>query len=214
MLTICSDNVPQTKLTYLAFRLAAFETFRLIEFAQQTGQEFRDPYGYLTEVPFLREVAPQIQLAALSETWAKLVSKERHHANLVDESVLYAVCETSARIMEQIPELFHSLTESGPIRFANPPDKVLARELRSLHLDLANEGDFLLISQFQDLDPCEAENYKKQFRMEESYLEPMFEILGRWHLPANVSSNFIGLLTEEERAELMPVLTAACMGVS
>ena len=111
MLIICADIVPQTKLSYLAFRLAAYETFKLVEFAQQSGQEFRDPYGYLTEVPFLREVAPQVQLSLLAETWAKLNSPLREHATLLDESVLYAVSETAARMMEQIPELFTSFTE-------------------------------------------------------------------------------------------------------
>lgn len=213
MLIICADTVPQTKLSYLAFRLAAFETFKLIEFAQHSGQEFRDPYGYLTEVPFLREVAPQVQLAVLAETWAKLNSPHREHATLVDESVLYAVCETTARILEQIPELFHSFTETGPAKFLSPPDKEAIKELRAIHLDLANEGDFLLISQFQDLDPVEAGNYKQQFRMSEQYLEPLFDVLGRWQVPAETATRLTGLFHDEELGELMPILKNATSGL-
>ena len=213
MLIICADTVPQSKLTYLAFRLAAFETFKLIEFAQQSGQDFRDPYGYLTEVPFLREVAPQVQLSVLAETWAKLNSPRREHATLVDESVLYAVCETSARMLEQIPELFHSFTETGPVRFPSPPDKTSINELRAIHLDLANEGDFLLVSQFLDLDPTEAGNYKKQFRMSDQYLEPLFDVVGRWHISADTRSRFAGLFNNEELDELMPILKTATHGV-
>lgn len=213
MLIICADTVPQTQLSYLAFRLAAYETFKLIEFAQQSGQEFRDPYGYLTEVPFLREVAPQVQLSLLAETWAKLNSPRREHATLVDESVLYAVCETAARILEQIPELFHSFTETGPVRFARQPDKAAVKQLRAIHLDLANEGDFLLISQFQDLDPTEASNYKRQFRMSDHYLEPLFGVLGQWHIASETSSRFAGLFHPEELAELMPILKTAVSGL-
>ncbi len=213
MLIICADIVPQTKLSYLAFRLAAYETFKLVEFAQQSGQDFRDPYGYLTEVPFLREVAPQVQLSLLADTWAKLNSPLREHATLLDESVLYAVSETAARMMEQIPELFTSFTEAGPVKFLNQPDKVLVRELRALHLELANEGDFLLISQFQDLDQDEAWNYKKQFRMSEDYLEPMFEVLGQWHAAPDIRTKLAGLFTEEELAELLPLLKLASSGV-
>jgi hypothetical protein len=213
MLIICSDTVPQTKLTYLAFRIAAFETFKLIEFGQQSGQEFREPYGYLTEVPFLRDVAPQVQLALLAETWAKLNSPEREHATLVDESVLYAVCETAARMLEQIPELFHSFTESGPVQFVALPDKESIKELRAIHLDLANEGDFLLISQFQDLDPAEADNYKKQFRMSDHFLEPLFNVLGMWHVAPETGSRMAGLFSDEELGELMPILKAATSGV-
>lgn len=213
MLIICADTVPQTQLTYLAFRLAAYETFKLIEFAQQSGQEFRDPYGYLTEVPFLREVAPQVQLSLLAETWAKVTSPVREHATLVDESVLYAVCETAARILEQIPELFHSFTETGPVTFFSPPGKSAIKELRAIHLDLANEGDFLLISQFQDLDPTEAGNYKKQFRMSDHYLEPLFDVLGRWDLAPEALGWFAGLFHEEELRELMPILKTAASGL-
>lgn len=213
MLTICADNVPQSKLSFLAFRLAAFETFKLMEFAQQSGQDFRDPYGYLTEVPFLRETAPQIQISVLAETWAKINSPVRHHATLVDESVLYAVCETSARILEHIPELFPSFTETGPIRFLNQPDKQMIRDLRALHLDLSNEGDFLLISQFLDLDPDEAGEYKKQFRMSETFIEPLFDVLALWHCAPTVEQNLTGLFTAEELQELLPILTAASAGV-
>jgi hypothetical protein len=213
MLLICADTVPQTNISYLAFRLAAFETFKLIEFAQQTGQEFRDPFGYLTEVPFLREVAPQVQLSLLAETWAKLTSAHPEHATLLDESVVYAVCETAARIMEQIPELFSSFTETGPVKFLNQPDKKLVRDLRTFHLELSNEGDFLLISQFQDLDPSEAANYKQQFRMSDDYLEPMFEVLGRWQISANIQQNFAGLFNEDELTELMPILKLATSAV-
>jgi len=213
MLLICADTVPQSKLTYLAFRLAAFETFKLMEFAQQSGQDFRDPYGYLTEVPFLRETAPQVQLSVLAETWAKVNSVERHHATLVDESVLYAVCETSARILEHIPELFSSFIETGPIRFLNEPDKQTIQDLRSIHLDLANEGDFLLISQFQDLCPEEASAYKKQFRMSESFIEPLFDVLSLWYFSPDVEQKFAGLFTTEELQELLPILAAACTGL-
>lgn len=212
MLIICADTVPQTKLSYLAFRLAAFETFKLIEFAQQSGQEFRDPYGFLTEVPFLREVAPQVQISLLAQTWAKLNSPFREHATLVDESVLYAVCETAARMLEQIPELFHSFTETGPVKFLTLPDKTTVHELRAIHLDLANEGDFLLVSQFLDLDPVEASNYKKQFRMSEQYLEPLFDVLGQWQIPADTATRLHGLFHEDELAELMPILKTATSG--
>jgi hypothetical protein len=213
MLTICSDIVPQSKLSYLAFRLAAFETFKLLEFAQQSGQDFRDPYGYLTEVPFLKETAPQVQLSILADTWSKLISPVHHHATLVDESVLYAACETSARILEHIPELFHSFTETGPVRFLNQPDKLMIRDLRAIHLDLANEGDFLLISQFLDLCPTEARKYKKQFRMSEFCIEPLFDVLALWHCIPGIEQKFTGLFTPDELQELMPVLTAACGGL-
>lgn len=213
MLIICTDSVTHSKLSYLAFRLAAFETFKLMEFAQQSGLDFRDPYGYLTEVPFLREAAPQVQLSVLAGTWAKVVSPERHHATLVDESVLYAACETSARILEHIPELFSSFTENGPLQIVDTPSKQLIRDLRAIHLDLANEGDFLLVSQFLDLCPDEAREYKRQFRMSETYLEPLFDVLGQWHSSPAVEQNLSGLFSSEELQELLPILTTASRGL-
>jgi hypothetical protein len=206
MLTICSDNLPHTELSYLAFRLACMETLKLIEYSRQLPVEYREPFGFLTEVPFLREVAPQVQIALLAKTWNKLVAEKRYYADLVDEAVVYAVCETAARLVETLPELVAQYLEGGPRDVQRPIDRTLANGLRSVHLDLSNEGDFLLISQLQDLPPDEAVEFKLQYHLHHAYLEPLFDVLALWRVPSDLSQKLDGLLNEQEIQDLLPML--------
>jgi hypothetical protein len=65
MLSIASDILPQTCISYVAFRIAFCETLERITLAKQVGGHI-DGFGYLTEVPFLGSVPPQIQLDLLA----------------------------------------------------------------------------------------------------------------------------------------------------
>lgn len=215
MLTICTDILPQNALSYLAFRLACVETLKFCEFSRHLPGEFREPFGFLTEVPFLREVAPQVQIALLAETWRKHISPDAHKANLVDEAAVYAVCETGARLVENLPEIVGPYIESGPLEARFPVDHFLASELRSLHLQLSNEGDFLLISQLQDLPPDEADEFKEQFHLNDAYLAPMFDVLGLWNIDVKKTvSKLEGLLTDRELQDLPQVLGVGAASVN
>jgi hypothetical protein len=206
MLQICRDILPQSTLTYVAFRLACAETLKLVECAQHIPPEQIAPYGYLTEVPFLTNVAPQVQISLLADTWSKHLSPERQEANLLDESVVYAVCETAARIVERTPSFVAAYLQDGPRRVEVAVNRRLAVEIRQLHLQLSNEGDFLVISQFQDLEPDESRRLKREFRLSDGYLQPMFEVLGRWRVPPNMPRKMTGLLAGEEIKALSEML--------
>jgi hypothetical protein len=206
MLTICADTLPPNTLTYLAFRLSCLETFRLLEEELQHSQAVPERLGYLTEVPFLQEVAPRVQLSLLGETWNRHMSNEAYHADLVDESVVYAVCEFAAALIEKAPERVREYLGSGPLAAQVVPDHFLATELRALHLQLSNEGDFLLISQLQDLPPDEAAEFKHQFHLNDAYLQPMFDVLGRWYVSPHLREELQGLLTDEELDAHLPTL--------
>lgn len=198
MLTIAADQLPQTLLTYVAFRVSFLETLERIALARQFDSGPPDGFGYLTEVPFLKAVPPHVQLDLLADTWKRHMAAEAHPASLVDESVIYAVCETSARLCEQDPTFLLRVIRSGPLDAAIVPDHHLASELRALHLSLANEGDFLMISQFEDMPPETGRRLKQQFRLNEDRLEQLFDVLGRWHLPEDVIDKLNGLLSERE----------------
>ena len=198
MLDIATDTLPQTSLTYLAFRVAFQETLERIVLASQMGEDTTTGFGYLREVPFLNGVAPHIQLDLLAETWKKHAAAEHFDASLVDESVVYASCETAARVVDEQPEMFHEFVEGGPLEIDLSPHNSLAAELRNLHLDLSNEGDFLMISQFEDLTPDESRSLKKKFGLQESKLECMFDVLGRWSMSADFLMNLTGLMSKQE----------------
>ncbi len=198
MLQISTDILPQTCLSYVAFRVSFQETLERIALSHQVGSDGMGCFGYLTEVPFLQGVAPHVQLDLLAETWAKHVSSEPFDATLVDESVVYAACETAARLADQEPDEFQRMLAGGPLDVEIAADHQLASELRNLHLNLPSEGDFLLISQFEDLPPEAARERKQEFGIEEQKLESMFDVLGLWTMSADFLNNIDGLLIDRE----------------
>lgn len=197
MLSIASDILPQTCISYVAFRIAFCETLERITLAKQVGGQV-DGFGYLTEVPFLQAVPPQVQLDLLADTWAKHLSEMPEEATLLDESVIYAVCETSSQLAEHQPKTVGSFLRNGPLEVNLRINHQLATELQALHLNLSNAGDFLMISQFEDMPPDEARSLKQQFGMEESRLEVMFEVLERWHPQPSFLSKLQGLMMPHE----------------
>jgi len=206
MLNITNALLPNNTLSYLAFRVACLDTLERIVLARQFGPEAAEGFGYLTEVPFLRAVPPQVQLDLLSETWQKHSHLERFDGDLVDESVLFAVCETAARIAEQEPQQFKAWGDTGPQIISLASQGALPTKLRQVHLALPNEADFLLISQFGDLSPFESLSLKAQFGLEPSKCEPMFEVLGRWHVSPGFAGRLNGLLTDREIAQAVAVV--------
>lgn len=198
MLAIQTDTLPQTGLSYFAFRIAFQDTLERICLAQQVGNYTAECFGFLTEVPFLRCVPPHVQLDLLAETWRKHVSHEKIEATLLDESVIYAVCETSARIVEQDTHVIDRYLAGGPQTVDLKFDHLLAAELRALHLNLASDGDFLMISQFEDMSPTDAAESKKQFGLDPERFEILFDVLGRWSMSISFLSNLCGLMTKQE----------------
>lgn len=197
MLSIASDILPQTCISYVAFRIAFCETLERITLAKQVGGHI-DGFGFLTEVPFLLGVPPQVQLDLLAETWTKHLSEKPEEATLIDESVIYAICETSSYLVQHQPRTVRSFLKGGPLEVDLKVGQSLATELQGLHLNLSNAGDFLMVSQFEDMPPEEARSLKQQFGMDETRLEPMFEVLSRWHPRPNFLNGLHGLLLPRE----------------
>ena len=210
MLKICEKPLPQSLLSYVAFRVAFRETFERLSLHKRSANDIGEAYGYLGEVPFLREVPPQVQLDVLASTWQRHVSRESHVADLLDESVIYAACELTARFVEREPESVIRLLRDGPLDLTVPLDSYLARELRLLYLELPNDGDFLLVSQFLDLEPEEAINQKIQMGVDPSRMEPMFDVLGRWHISPEMPGHLRGLLSEAETARVASIFRVPC----
>lgn len=206
MLNISTDTLPRTCLSYFAFRVAFQETLERITLADQMEDVPFDGFGYLTEVPFLQAVPPRVQLDLLAATWAKHFSGESHAASLVDESVVYAVCETTARVVEKEAENVVRFLHGGPMEIQLVADHFLASEVRRLHLGLSNEGDFLLISQFEDIHPEEADRLKKKFNLDAQRLECMFEALAHYHVSPEFSQNLTGLFEVDELEKIDAVM--------
>ncbi|MEM1062126.1 MAG: hypothetical protein AAF532_10210 [Planctomycetota bacterium] len=205
MLTISNDTLPQTCLSYLAFRLAFHETLERIALDDQLGGQ-GGAFGFLTEVPFLKNVPAHVQLDLLAATWTKHLANDKVEAELLDEAVIYAVCETASRVVEEQPDDVTRFLDGGPMDVTVPVDEFLATELRALHLNLASDGDFLLISQFEDIPPEDADRLKQKFGLEPERFDALFDALGRWHVSAEFLGNLSGLLTGREVLQAVKVL--------
>ena len=206
MLTVCDTTVPQNDIAYLAFRVAFFETLERIALADQVGLTGDRCFGFLTEVPFLRPVPPQVQLDYLLETWTRHIDDDRHQATLFDESIIYSVCETAARIVSVDPQTARRYMRNGPREVHHDIDPRLADTLQAFHVSLPNEGDFLLLSQFLDMAPNDAIPLKKKFGMSIPACEVMFEMLSRWHISIDFAKNSSALLTASELARALVTL--------
>ena len=80
--------------------------------------------------------------------------------------------------------------------------------LKQLHMALDCEGDFLLVSQFEDLPPDEARQLKDQFCFEEGRLEELLDVLAHWHVAPGFRERLEGLLTSRESDQAVQIVTA------
>jgi hypothetical protein len=208
MLLIEKKPLPRSELVYVAFRLAFCETRERLVLSRQMSLHPEGNFGFLAEVPFLRNVPPQVQLDLLLETWCRHVRDEPCRANLADESVLYAVCETASRIVRRCRDDARRYVRQGPLRCSCSFDYAYADRLQKLHLNFANEGHFLLLSQFQDIPPDESASLKRKYGIDTQACECLFEVLGRWHVRTDVFQFGRGLLTEQEMQQTQAILHA------
>lgn len=206
MLTLSADILPQTDLTYLAFRAAFRETLERIVLARQISVCGDWTFGYLTEVPFLKQVAPQVQLDLLLDTWSRHQQADAEEATLLDESVVYAVCETAARLMRHDRAALAGFLRGGPLEPSLELRPRVARSLVALHSTLCADGDFLLVTQFLDLPPREAHTLMAELGLHPRELEPLLDALGRWHLKSDFEDRAAGLLTPTEAAQAADIL--------
>ena len=202
---LCSGNnlLPVGPITYAAFRIAFLETLERIGLADQIGMCTHRCFGYLTQVPFLRHVAPQVQLELLLETWARQESPTVQTASLLDEAIIYAAAETSAHLVRCDRVAVQLCLARGPIEVDQPINRELADAFQKLHLEFDAEPGFLLLTQYQDLAPEVADQYRAKHGLTLGRCDGIFDALSRWHVTLPFSVSVDGLLTpsEVEKAE-------------
>jgi hypothetical protein len=208
MLQIAQDRLPQSLLSYVAFRVALKRTWKALVVPERTTRFYRDPDepGYLAEVPFLRETSPAMQLEVLARTWRRHMDVALVRADLLDEAVLYAVCESTAACVEHGPLTVSACLREGPLDLAVPVDLNLASDLRQLYLQLSNEGDFLLVGQFLDMSPDDALDWKRKLGVSPESLEQFFDVLCRWRCRPETIGDLQGLITGSEQHDLTDAL--------
>ena len=204
-----SPPLPRTELAYVAFRLACLDTRERLELAVQLDLSPERNFGFLTEVPFLRNVPAQVQLDLLLSTWSRHLTPIPQPATLLDESIVYAACETAARVIRNEPDIARRILTRGPIHTQAALNDRYADRIQELHLNFSEEGLFLLLSQFQDIPPPDAVPLKDQHGLDSDKTDCLFEVLGRWYVSPDILLQTNGLLTRVETEQLGSLLHAA-----
>ena len=202
-----TTRLPQSDLVYAAFRLAMQET--LSNFEMSLDDDCEDPEefpGFLTDVPFLQQVALPVQCDLLAETWTRHHSSELIEASLLDAAVVFAAFTTAARIIIEMPDL-------AAIWLADGPRKIRPRLLRRANHRLErmfdewwDDNDFLMIDDLLDMPPEKADDLKALLRIPDEVLQPMFDVLGRWRVPEDLDQHLTGLLNADEIEEVLALL--------
>jgi len=199
MLHLNQYILPKSTLSSLVFRISFCETLDRLTLARQFPSTSQEGFGYLTEVPFLANVAPAVQLELLARTWHRHRCPMRHEATLLDECVLFAACERAAWCLENESfAVIQQYLQGAPFRTGGRINPFWPRQIRELHEEIGGEADFLLLGQFVDLPPWIAEDLREGCGITRTDLEPLFEALGRWHPSPEMSHQLAGLLTERE----------------
>ena len=206
MIQFTSNSLPYSERVYIALRIAFLETQERLSLAEQLELEDHRAFGFLTQVPFLKCVPAQVQLDLLLDLWDKHLSKETFSATYLDEALIYAACETAAKLVRTEPQHVERILAAGPLKSSVSITRGFAEELQELHLNYAGDGHFLLLSQFQDLSPEESDKMKEEYGIINGKCDSLYDALGRWSVRADFKDRACGLLTEEE-AEHLSTLT-------
>ncbi|HWL10270.1 MAG TPA: hypothetical protein VNQ76_17835 [Planctomicrobium sp.] len=143
------------------------------------------------------------------ETWAKHLTPIPHQATLLDESIIYSICESAARLIRTETDIARRFLHRGPIECSSSVDKILADQLQKLQTQFVQDGLFLLLSQFQDIPPLQAVPLKQEYGLTEDSCECLIEVLGRWYVSTEMLPLADGLLTRVEIEQLGSLLNAA-----
>ena len=166
---VCYHNqakLPQNDLVDLAFLFALHETVAEIELSSDLEDEDENmPVGFLATVPFLHPVPSPVQVELLGETWSRHRVSTRCQATLLDAAVVYAAFMLGMRVVNDEPDLAAAWLKHGH-RIINP--RILHRapeRLEELFDRWWDDRDFLMLENFYDLPPEQAEFVKAQMRI-------------------------------------------------
>jgi hypothetical protein len=156
------------------------------------------PSGFLAEVPFLAQVAPQVQVDLLADLWARHRETALYEASLLDAAVLYAALHTAGRVIHDEAKVARLWLKAGPRPVNCRLGARTPGRLRELFFVFWDDVDFLSLSDLEDLEPEQARAVRERMRFPEGDVARMEEARTRWRASPAVLASLEGLLTKEE----------------
>lgn len=192
-------SIPRIELTYLACRIAFLETQERIVLARQFPETPQEGFGYLTEVPFLREVSPEVQLDLLARTWERCSNDNAPPFSMLEESILFAACERAVWCLGcEESAVIEGHLGSGPVSLAGRSRNEWQTLLWMYQFEFSPLADFLLLDELADLSPEEAEYARTDWGISREQTDPMFDVLAEWRSSPGMYDRLAGLLTRDE----------------
>ncbi len=206
---VCYHNqsrLAKNDLVHLAFLFSLHETIAEIEILADIDDGEDLPSGFLVEVPFLQQVPLEVQVELLAETWSRYRCSKQIEATLLDAAVVYAAFMTAARIVNDEPELALAwLADEG--RKLNHQFLRRARErFEEMFDSWWDDRDFLMLEDFQDMPPEQAQLIKTMLRLPNEMIQPMFDVLERGRVSTDVGEKLEGLLAPEKIQDVVLIL--------
>jgi hypothetical protein len=149
-------------------------------------------------VPFLAQVAPQVQADLLADLWARHRDTALHEASLLDAAVLYAALHTAGRVIHDEARVARLWLKAGPRQVNCRLGGRTPGRLRELFFVFWDDVDFLSLSELEDLEPEHARAVRELMRLPDGDVARMEEARTVWRASPALLANLEGLLTEEE----------------
>lgn len=194
----------KSHLTYIAFRVAALHTFERLQLVQSGDMEL-DDFGYLSELPVLRQTAAQVQLELLAETWKKGCDARLYPPTILDECVLHSAFERSVRCLLSEPDTVKGFISVGPKPFPVSDIVWLPVRLRTLHLTLPLPASVSAAQTAEIVESGRSGGYN-EVPVGPTPRDQLFEVLGRWRVNRNLAWGFQDLLTTTEILDITKFL--------
>ncbi|GIX03416.1 MAG: hypothetical protein KatS3mg113_0422 [Planctomycetaceae bacterium] len=202
MIQIQHQNIPQTLLYYVAFRTALRTTWDQLSqvVAGHTADE--ETTGFISEVPYLCGVPLHVQLFILAKTWDKHRQRVVLLADVLDEYVLYACCESTIRHCREAPSRINWALRGGPYDISVPAGEELAQALRRQTEHWPCERELFVLQQLLDLPPDESEQWRQEQQIHDIRWQMLLDVLGNWWIPRGWNLRLQGLATVDEIDQL------------
>ncbi len=191
------------QITCAAFRAAFVTTLdSLLRYALDPSAAYERPVGIFDCFPMLNAVAPQIQLECVLRTWSRRNRELPESADVLDDCVLHAACESLARISTDKNTTLLNVALNGPRKITAAAGQWLCSQARCLQVAGPEPLRPAFLLEFSEIDEpvfgsrieCAADCASDR--------DELLNLVGRWAADREVVLGSQGLLTAVEQEML------------
>ena len=203
---LCSQ-LRKSPIFYVGCRVAFLRTFDCLLNAFISTSSASARRGFLEQVPLFVGTAPQVQLAALLETWRELCTAGRGILLVPHQVVcLCSLCELADTAERNDRRLIHRAIH-GP-ESVDPGDVLwLASRCRLMQMMLPFSSQAGSLQMSSGIAAVDQDPVRSAGGVSQANLASLCDLLGQWHVRPSIVLNSQGLLTATEQEMLRTFFT-------